>query len=101
VLGEMLELGEHALGLHEECGRAAAASGLELLFAIGGEPARALADAARDAGMPAAAVRHFESSDAAVQTIVDAVRPGDLVLIKGSRGIRTDIVADRLAAELA
>ena len=36
-----------------------------------------------------------------LQTIVDAVRPGDLVLVKGSRGIRTDIVADRIAAEFA
>ena len=52
VLGEMLELGDHALALHEECGRAAAAAGLTALFAIGGAPARALADAAIAAGMP-------------------------------------------------
>ena len=52
VLGEMLELGDHALALHEECGRAAAAAGLTMLFAIGGAPARALADAAVAAGMP-------------------------------------------------
>ena len=42
----------HARALHEECGRAAAAAGLELLIAVGGAPARALADAARGAGMP-------------------------------------------------
>ena len=42
VLGEMLELGDHALALHEECGRAAAAAGLDgCSFAIGGAPARA------------------------------------------------------------
>ena len=49
VLGEMLELGEHATRLHEECGAAAAAAGLDLLVAVGGAPARALADAARRA----------------------------------------------------
>ena len=53
VLGEMLELGDHALPLHDECGRAAAAAGLSALFAIGGAPARALADAAIGAGMSA------------------------------------------------
>lgn len=101
VLGEMLELGDHAASLHEACGRAAAASGLSLLFAVGGAPARVLADAATAAGMPQASVRYFEKSDDAAPEVVRAIRPGDLVLVKGSRGTRTDIVADRLAAELA
>jgi UDP-N-acetylmuramoyl-tripeptide--D-alanyl-D-alanine ligase len=101
VLGEMLELGEHAVPLHEECGRAAAAAGLALLFTVGGAPARAMADAAIGAGMPSAAVHYFEKSDAAAAAAAAAVRAGDLVLVKGSRGTRTDVVADRLAAEFA
>jgi UDP-N-acetylmuramoyl-tripeptide--D-alanyl-D-alanine ligase len=101
VLGEMLELGDHALALHEECGRAAAISGLTLLFAIGGAPARALADAAVASGMPASAVAYFERSADAVSPVLQAVRAGDLVLVKGSRGTRTDVVADRLASEFA
>jgi len=101
VLGEMLELGDHAVALHEDCGRAAATSGLSLLFAIGGAPARALADAAIAAGMPASAVAYFEQSPDAVSPVVKAVRAGDMVLVKGSRGTRTDILADRLAAEFA
>jgi UDP-N-acetylmuramoyl-tripeptide--D-alanyl-D-alanine ligase len=101
VLGEMLELGDHALPMHRECGAAAAAAGVGLLFAIGGEPARALADAATAAGMPASAVRWIERSDVAAPVIAAAIRPGDLVLVKGSRGTRTDIVADRIAAECA
>src|SRR4029079_12773296 len=56
VLGEMLELGDHALRLHEECGWAAAQSGLDLLIAVGGPPAARLADAATTAGMPPSAV---------------------------------------------
>jgi UDP-N-acetylmuramoyl-tripeptide--D-alanyl-D-alanine ligase len=101
VLGEMLELGEHASLLHAESGRAAAEAGLELLLTVGGEPARAMADGAVAAGMPASAVTHFEKSDAAAVAITAVVRSGDLVLVKGSRGTRTDIVADRIAAEFA
>lgn len=101
VLGEMLELGEHSLALHRQSGRMAAAAGLRLLFAIGGEPARALADAAIEAGMPVSAVRYAEKSELAARAVAASVRPGDLVLVKGSRSIRTDIVADRIAAEFA
>ena len=101
VLGEMLELGDHARSLHEECGRAAAAAGLTALFAIGGAPARALADAAIAAGMSAESVTWFEQSADAVSRVSAYVRRGDLVLVKGSRGTRTDVVADRLAAEFA
>ena len=98
VVGEMLELGTHALDLHREAGRLAAASGLALLFAVGGAPARALAEAAIEAGMPASAVHYVEQSASAAAQVVEAIRPGDLVLVKGSRGTRTDIVADRIAA---
>ena len=54
----MLELGAHADRLHAECGRAAAAAGLDLLIAVGGDAAGRLADAARAAGMDRAAVIH-------------------------------------------
>jgi UDP-N-acetylmuramyl pentapeptide synthase len=45
------------------------------------------------------AVEYFERSDAAADAVAGVVRDGDVVLVKGSRGIRTDIVADRLVAE--
>ena len=101
VLGEMLELGVHADALHEESGRLAASTGLRLLFAVGGAPARALADAAVAAGMSPASVSYFERSEQAAPAIAAAVRSGDLVLVKGSRGTRTDLIADRIAAEFA
>jgi UDP-N-acetylmuramoyl-tripeptide--D-alanyl-D-alanine ligase len=101
VLGEMLELGDHALALHEVCGRAAAAAGVNVLFTVGGPAARAMADAAIAAGMPSTAVHSFDTSDEAAPIVVAAIRPGDLVLVKGSRGTRTDIVVDRIAAELS
>jgi UDP-N-acetylmuramoyl-tripeptide--D-alanyl-D-alanine ligase len=101
VLGEMLELGDASVGLHEECGRAAAEAGLTLLFAVGGPAARALADAAVRAGMPAASVTYIENSEQAAGRVAGALGAGDLVLVKGSRGIRTDLVVDRIVAELA
>ena len=101
VLGEMLELGDHATRLHAESGQAAAGTGLDLLFTVGGAPARELANAAIAAGMPVHAVTYFETSDQAAPVVAQAIQAGDLVLVKGSRGTRTDIVADRIAAEFA
>jgi UDP-N-acetylmuramoyl-tripeptide--D-alanyl-D-alanine ligase len=101
VLGEMLELGAHAARLHAQAGRAAAGSGLDLLVAIGGEGAQALAFAAVNAGMASAAVVYAPTSVEAADIVARKVRAGDLVLVKGSRGIRTDLVVDRLKAEFA
>jgi UDP-N-acetylmuramoyl-tripeptide--D-alanyl-D-alanine ligase len=101
VLGEMLELGAHADHLHAECGRAAANAGLDLLIAVGGDPAQRLADAAVSAGMPASVVVRVPTSADAADVAVKRIRPGDLVLVKGSRGIHTDLVVDRLKAEFA
>jgi len=101
VLGEMLELGAHAERLHQECGRAAAAAGLSLLIAVGGDGAQWLADSARRAGMAESAVLYVPTSNDASEIALRKVRPGDLILVKGSRGIRTDLVVDRLKAEFA
>jgi len=98
VLGEMRELGDFTDALHRESGRRAAAAQVEVLIAVGGSPARALADAAVEAGMAASAVRYFDSSDAAAPVVVEQLKAGDVVLVKGSRGTRTDIVADAIKA---
>ena len=99
ILGEMLELGPRSEVLHEECGRVAAAVGLDRLVTVGGRPAKALAAAAAAAGMTRASVRHVATSPAAADAAVELVRSGDLVLVKGSRGLRTDIVVERLKSE--
>jgi UDP-N-acetylmuramoyl-tripeptide--D-alanyl-D-alanine ligase len=97
VLGEMLELGDHATRLHQACGRTAAASGLRQLVTVGGPAAQAMAQAAVEAGMTPSTVTWYATSAEAADAVVDTVRPGDLVLVKGSRGTRTDVVADRIA----
>ena len=101
VLGEMLELGAQAQPLHRDCGAAAAAAGLDLLIAVGGPAAADLAAAAVQAGMPGRAVAHAATSEEAASLALERVRPGDLVLVKGSRSIRTDVVVERLKAEYA
>ncbi len=101
VLGEMLELGAHADRLHRECGRAAYAAGLDLLVAVGSGPAQALADEAAAAGLPSSQIKVVADKAAAVDEVLKRVRAGDLVLVKGSRGIGLDLVVDRLKAEFA
>lgn len=101
VLGEMLELGDHALRLHQDCGRAAAAVGLDRLIAVGGDAAKALADAAVAAGMRRDAVTWTSSSGAASDLILPWLSDGDLILVKGSRGIKTDAVVDRITVEFS
>lgn len=101
VLGEMLELGAHSATLHRECGAAAAAAGLDLLIAVGGASAAELANAAVVAGMPRPSVSYVATSQEAAVLALERVRPGDLVLVKGSRGIGTDVVVERLKREFA
>jgi UDP-N-acetylmuramoyl-tripeptide--D-alanyl-D-alanine ligase len=101
LIGEMLELGEASEAFHRAAGEEAARSGLAVLVAVGGPSARALADGAVHGGMSSSAVHYLPDSDSAAEFAVTAIKSGDLVLVKGSRGIRMDVVVDRLKAELA
>jgi UDP-N-acetylmuramoyl-tripeptide--D-alanyl-D-alanine ligase len=101
VLGEMLELGARAEALHRATGRAVAAAGVGLLVTVGGDAARSMGIAAVEAGMPADRVVHYADSEAAAVGITGLVRGADIVLVKGSRGVRTDLVVTRLEAECA
>ena len=69
------------------------------LMAVGA-PAAVLARTAVDAGMDAGTVRHVATSAAAADLVAGLIEHGDVVLVKGSRGVRTDLVVDRLVAEL-
>ena len=81
VIGEMLELGDRSLSLHQDVGRAVAAAALDELVTVGGEPAKALADAAVAAGLARAHVRHFATSDDAAVAIGTYINDGDLILV--------------------
>lgn len=99
ILGEMLELGERSAELHEACGRAAAGAGFDVVVAVGGEAAQALADGARAGGLPATAVATVPTGDETAERAPAIVRDGDLILVKGSRGIGLDRVVDRLRGQ--
>src|ERR1700730_10285447 len=92
VLGEMRELGAESQRGHEEVGEEAAALGVDQLIGIGED---SIADAAEKAGLENSAVAK-DASEAA-EMLSEIVRPGDLVLIKGSRSSRTELVLDEFA----
>ena len=89
------------MALHEQCGRAAAAAKLNRLITVGGVAAKAMASAAVAAGMPAEDVSWTATSIEAAQSMVEWLARGDVVLVKGSRGIKTDLVVDRITAEFS
>jgi UDP-N-acetylmuramoyl-tripeptide--D-alanyl-D-alanine ligase len=98
VLGEMLELGDAARRLHEACGRAAAAAGVSELIAVGGPAVDGLVDGALSGGMARDHVHRFADSAAAVDCVASLVAADDVLLVKGSRGSRTDVIVDRVVA---
>ena len=101
IVGEMLELGAASAALHRAAGVEAAQTDISELVAVGGDNARALAEGALSAGMPAGHVHYVENSVAAGDLAAALVKSGDVVLVKGSRGIRTEVVVERLKAEFA
>jgi UDP-N-acetylmuramoyl-tripeptide--D-alanyl-D-alanine ligase len=96
VLGEMLELGDRSRALHEACGAFAAAMSVGVLVVVGGPDAEGIVDGARAGGLPADRLHRAADSRAGADLVARLVRSGDLVLIKGSRGTRMDVIADRL-----
>ena len=98
VLGEMLELGDQSVALHEACGRTVAASGIGALVTVGGDAARKMGEAAVAAGVDRGAVTHVATSAEAADVVAGLVRDGDVVLVKGSRGVKTEQVVERLVA---
>jgi UDP-N-acetylmuramoyl-tripeptide--D-alanyl-D-alanine ligase len=98
VLGEMLELGdEHAAG-HERVG--AAAAGVADRLVVVGDGAAAIETGARSAGLSADAVRLVTDRAAARDLLLAELRPGDVVLVKASRGIALDLLVDELVQAL-
>jgi UDP-N-acetylmuramoyl-tripeptide--D-alanyl-D-alanine ligase len=94
VLGEMLELGETSDEAHRTVG-AHAARVAQVLVAVG--PFASLyAAGARAAGMPAAAIIETPDRAAALAQLERLLRPGDIVLVKASRGAELDLLVDEL-----
>ncbi|GAJ05474.1 unnamed protein product, partial [marine sediment metagenome] len=97
VLGDMLELGEHAVDAHLEIGRALHGAGIDMLLTVG-QLSRLTARGAVDAGMPISSVSEFDDSSQAAREIAEKVRERDVVLVKGSRAMRMEKVVEVLLA---
>jgi UDP-N-acetylmuramoyl-tripeptide--D-alanyl-D-alanine ligase len=98
VLGEMLELGEGGEAGHRAVGTAAA-SLVDLLVVVG-EGARPIAEAASSAGLANERVVVAPDRERARDQLLDRFLPGDVVLVKASRGIELDRLVDDLVATL-
>ncbi|MFN8385139.1 MAG: UDP-N-acetylmuramoyl-tripeptide--D-alanyl-D-alanine ligase [Anaerolineales bacterium] len=94
VLGDMLELGPYERGGHEMVGlRAAQVAGMLLTL---GERAHIIAEAARRAGMKKSAVLEFDALEPVIEWLNSNLSKDDVVLIKGSHGLRMDRITNVL-----
>jgi UDP-N-acetylmuramyl pentapeptide synthase len=98
VLGDMLELGALTDEAHREVGRMVAALPADEFVGLGRAAALAV-EAARAAGL--AEVHHARTFEDTVAHLLKRLVPGDVVLVKGSRGMRMERVVDALVARLA
>jgi len=96
VLGEMLELGQASKAAHRAVG--ARAAGVATLLVAVGRGGRGIAAGARAAGLAPAAAFETADADAALGTLLPLLAAGDVVLVKGSRGVALDRLVDRLVA---
>jgi UDP-N-acetylmuramoyl-tripeptide--D-alanyl-D-alanine ligase len=95
VLGDMLELGPAEAEAHRDLGAAAARAGLGWLAAFGPR-SRASAEAARAGGLANGAAFHTEDVVALAAFVKDRLRPGDVLLVKGSRGMKLERLVEAL-----
>jgi UDP-N-acetylmuramoyl-tripeptide--D-alanyl-D-alanine ligase len=92
VAGEMLEQGEHGPELHAACGRAAAEAGIDLVAGVRGN-AEHLATAACAGGV---ASLFLPDAETAGHWLIRNLRPGDVALVKGSRGVHLEHAIEAL-----
>jgi UDP-N-acetylmuramoyl-tripeptide--D-alanyl-D-alanine ligase len=95
VLGDMLELGDHTAAMHTEVVQAAAAAAPDLLALLGPHMARAAQETATQA------LTRETTTPADCDAIAAALQPGDLVLLKGSRGTAVERVLTSLQSRYA
>jgi UDP-N-acetylmuramoyl-tripeptide--D-alanyl-D-alanine ligase len=92
VLGDMLELGSCTQAEHYKVGRLAAEKA-DLLLSFGPNSSRMIKGAITG-GMSAANARAFENREKLVDVLTQISRPGDVILVKGSRGMRMELILD-------
>jgi UDP-N-acetylmuramoyl-tripeptide--D-alanyl-D-alanine ligase len=96
VAGEMLELGPTSAEWHRRIGRKLVECGVEYIVAVQGD-ARFIREGALEAGLDPARVVLFLNSTEAARYCEGLLEPGDVVLVKGSRGVNLERVTEVLA----
>ena len=96
IAGEMLELGDDAHTIHRQTGETIAAMNVDMLIGVRGL-AEDLVRGAETQGL--SDIRFVKDSDVAGEMIAQEIKEGDVVLVKGSRGVRTENVIERLLKE--
>ncbi len=97
VLGDMLELGRFSINEHERAG-AQAAECSQLLMTVGPR-ARGIAEGALAMGMSEKNILQYDDSESAARELQNIIKPGDLILIKGSQGMRMEKLVEEIMAE--
>jgi UDP-N-acetylmuramoyl-tripeptide--D-alanyl-D-alanine ligase len=97
VAGEMLELGPEGPELHRGCGREAARAGLQLVLAVQGRATEIL-EGALEAGMDRSKLKFARDAVQAGDLLARTLKKGDVVLIKGSRGVKLEQTLNTLRA---
>ena len=97
VLGDMLELGVETEQLHAETGKKAALAGVDYLVTVG-EISRDIVRGAVASGLPEDRCFNFKSSQEAGLFLQNRIKPGDLLLVKGSQNTRMEHVVKELMA---
>ena len=96
--GEMLELGSSSAELHHISGKQAASTGeIDWIFGVRGDAAE-IVKGAIAGGQPEDRTRFFENSEEAGKFISEFLQPGDLLLIKGSRGVKMEKILEAIRA---
>jgi UDP-N-acetylmuramoyl-tripeptide--D-alanyl-D-alanine ligase len=97
VLGEMLELGAAHVEHHRDIGAMLPGCGFDRVACVGAG-GKVIADAAEQSGFPPSRIARFENSKSCAEILPTWLVDGDLVLLKGSRGVHLELVADAIAA---
>jgi UDP-N-acetylmuramoyl-tripeptide--D-alanyl-D-alanine ligase len=96
--GEMRELGTSSAELHRECGASVASlKKIDWIAGVTGD-ASAFVSAATENGHARERTAYFEDSAAAGKFFADFIRPGDLLLLKGSRGVKMEKILEAIEA---
>ncbi len=95
ITGDMLALGDDAIGGHQDVGIAAAEARVDLVFSLG-EHARCVVETAQEAGLAPEQAVAFGDLDALLQRLDSELKADDVILVKGSRAMKMERVVEWL-----